>query len=148
MICSTGTRKTPTPTGKFEMGTARNRFAEFETYKVYGQYWSQIDSSIFFHSILYKKKSAKTYTTSSYRNLGRRASHGCIRLLVPDARWIFYNAAPGTAVEIIRGRKDAKQAAIKKKLTRASLPGRRPNLVKGKIPVTEPWPGYDGPVKK
>jgi len=142
MICSTGSRKTPTPTGKFKMGTARNRFSEFVTYKVFGQYWSQIVNSIFFHSILYTKKNAKTYTTSSYRNLGRRVSHGCIRMLVPDARWIYYNAAPGTVVEIIRGRKDSKQAAIKKKLTRAKLPSRRPNLVKGKIPVTEPWPGY------
>lgn len=146
MICSSGSPKKPTPTGKFKLGKERHRFSKFVTYNVYGQYWTQITRNIYFHSLLYTEKDASTYTNSSYQNLGKRVSHGCVRMLVPDARWIYYNAAPGTVVEIIRGKKDEKLAEIKKKLTRAKLPSKRPDLKKGKIPVTEAWPGYKGPV--
>lgn len=146
MICSTGRSTDPSPRGTFKMGTQRQRFSKFQTFNVYGQYWSQITRNIFFHSVLYTKKDAKTYTASSYTGLGKKVSHGCIRMLVPDARWIYYYAAPGTAVKIIKGKKDAAMAEIKKKLTRAKLPSKRPNLRKGKIPVTEPWPGYKGAV--
>ena len=146
MICSTGSAKNPTPVGTFEMGENRYRFSEFESYHVYGQYWTEITDNIFFHSVLYSKEDANTYITSSYKNLGKRVSHGCIRLLVPDARWIYYNAAPKTAVEIIEGKEDPESAAIKEKLIRAELPEERVELQKGKIPVTEPWPGYTGPV--
>ena len=142
MICSTGRSTDPTPAGTFKMGSQRFRFSKFETYNVYGQYWSQITRNIFFHSLLYTQKNAKTYTASSYKSLGKRVSHGCIRMLVPDARWIYYYAAPGTVVKIIKGKKDAAMDKIKKKLTRPKLPSKRPNLKKGKIPVTEPWPGY------
>ena len=38
--------------------------------------------------------------------LGKKASHGCIRLTVPDARWIFYNICYDTTVEIRKGSKD------------------------------------------
>jgi lipoprotein-anchoring transpeptidase ErfK/SrfK len=144
MVCSTGAIKTPTPVGSFEMGTKRIRFGKFMSYGVYGQYWSQITRSIYFHSLLYTKRDADTYTKSSYRNLGKRVSHGCIRMLVPDARWIYYNIAPGTKVDIIRGKKDTNLEAIKNQLVRAALPAKRPKLVKGDIPVTEPWPGYTG----
>jgi lipoprotein-anchoring transpeptidase ErfK/SrfK len=140
MICSSGSREKPTPIGTYRMGSTRYRFSEFKKFKVFGQYWSQVTGSIYFHSLLYTKKNAKTYTKSSYRNLGRRVSHGCIRLLVPDARWIYYNAAPGTTVKIIKGKKDEKMAAIKKKLKRPKVPSKRPNLKKGKIPETEPRP--------
>jgi len=146
MVCSSGSHSKPTPTGKFKLGKEHHRFGKFVTYGVFGQYWTQVTRNIFFHSLLYTARNAKTYTKSSYKNLGKRASHGCIRLLVPDARWIYYNAAPGTAVEILRGKKDEKLAAIKGKLVRAKLPSTRPNLKPGKIHVTEPWPGYTGPV--
>ena len=40
---------------------------------------------------------------SSYKALGKRASHGCIRLSVPDAKWIYDNIGKGTVVSIIEG---------------------------------------------
>ncbi|MFZ5974256.1 MAG: L,D-transpeptidase [Bacillota bacterium] len=147
MVCSSGSWKNPTPTGKFRMGADRKRFSCFTKYKVYGQYWSQVTGSIYFHSLLYSARNARYYTSSSYRMLGKRASHGCIRLLVPDARWIYYNIAAGTEIEIVYGSKNDKQAkAIKEMLVRAPLPKARPNLKPGSFAVTEAWPGYTGEV--
>ena len=37
---------------------------------------------------------------SDYNKLGQAASHGCVRLCVADARWIYYNCPIGTKVVI------------------------------------------------
>ena len=99
-----------------------------------------IDGRMYFHSILYSKRDAATYT-GSFNNLGRRASHGCIRLTVPDARWIWYNAAPGTTVIVRDGSsKDETTAAIKKMLTLDKMPDERPASLTGTdIPYTDNW---------
>lgn len=145
IVVSTGTRENPTVKGTFKMGDKYVRFGKFATYGVFGQYWRQITRSFFCHSLIYTAKNAKTYTNDSYRNLGTRASHGCVRMLVPDARWVYYNLGPGTVCEIITGDKnDAAAAAIKAQLTRAKRPDKRPNLKPGEIPVTEAWPGWQG----
>ena len=137
MICSSG--KKGNAVGTFEMGEHRVRFGKFVNDGVYGQYWSNIYGRIYFHTILYSKRSAGTYT-SSYKHLGKKASHGCIRLTVPDARWIFYNAAPGSVCEIRAGSKDdLETAAIKEKLILAEYPKKRVKLVKGEIPDTDNW---------
>jgi hypothetical protein len=66
-------------------------------------------------------------------------------MMVPDARWIYYNLAPGTVCEIIRGDKNDKMAAaIKAQLVFPEKPGSRPGLQPGAIPVTEAWPGWQG----
>ncbi len=139
MVCSTGAQKTPTPRGTFSSGGHKVRFGLFVNDGVYGQYWTQITKRIYFHSLLYTKKDAKYYT-SSYSKLGQRASHGCVRLLVPDARWIYYHIAPGTEVEIRRGSKeDIETAFIKENLVRPKRPKNRPRLIPGKIPDTDNW---------
>lgn len=122
-LCSTGTTKTPTPLGTFTMPDRpdRRRFTEFPGYPdedlEYGQYMTKIDDASWFHSILYTELDARTYTVS-YSRLGKRASHGCIRLPVPDARWIYFNSAPGTQViitdQIPRNRKLVKSLALPK----------------------------------
>ena len=48
---------------------------------------------------------------NSYRNLGRATSHGCVRLTVPDAKWIYENIAPGT--KIIVRKKERNKALVK-----------------------------------
>lgn len=139
MVCSTGAKKTPTPSGTFASGSHKVRFGLFVNDGVYGQYWTQIHKRIYFHSLLYTKKDAQTYT-SSYSKLGQRASHGCVRLLVPDARWIYYHIAPGTEVEIRRGSKyDVETALIKENLTFPKRPKNRPKLDPGKVPDTDNW---------
>ena len=140
MLCSTGTSSSPTRSGTFHLKSYRVRFGLFANTDVYGQYWSQIDGRMYFHSILYSKRDASSYT-GSFNNLGKRASHGCIRLTVPDARWIWYNAAPGTTVIVRDGSsKDTTTAAIKKMLTLDKMPDERPASLTGEdIPYTDNW---------
>ncbi len=143
-IVSTGASKTPTPEGTFEMGEHYVRFGKFTEFNVYGQYWRQIVRSIYCHSIIYESRNAHSYTIS-YNELGTRVSHGCVRMLVPDARWIYYNLGPGTVCEIIRGEKGDEQAkAIKEQLVLPKKPSHRPSLKPGEVPVTEAWPGWQG----
>jgi lipoprotein-anchoring transpeptidase ErfK/SrfK len=87
MICTTGKTSTPTPIGNFEIGEDKERFTQFKGTNSWAQYWTQLVDDYFFHSILYSEKDTTTYT-NSYAKLGTRASHGCIRLMVPDAEWI------------------------------------------------------------
>jgi hypothetical protein len=66
-------------------------------------------------------------------------------MLVPDARWVYYNIGPGTVCEIIKGDKnDEAAAAIKAQLVFPEAPNSRPGLKPGEIPVTEAWPGWQG----
>lgn len=140
MLCGVGASNTPTPTGTFKMENYRLRYEIFNGTNCYGQYWSILKGRIYFHSILYTSFNAKDYTETSYDNLGKAVSHGCIRLTVPDARWIYYNVAPGTEVEVRKGSANDKEtAAIRKQLVLPKRPSKRPNLVKGEIPDTDNW---------
>ena len=143
MITTTGSYSTPTVKGTFSMGSKHVRFGLFSC-GVWGQYWRQITGAFFTHSMLYSRRNPNTYT-SSYSKLGSRASHGCVRMMVPDARWVYYHIAPGTTVDIIRGDKDDEAAAaIKEQLVFPPKPDTRPGLVSGEYPVTEAWPGWQG----
>ena len=66
----------------------------------YARYWTRINGSIAFHSIIYHSVSTSDPKVSSYNMLGSRASHGCIRLTVADAKWIYDNCPAGTVVHI------------------------------------------------
>ena len=113
------------------------RFGLFQQEKLYGQYWSEINKRIYFHTILYTKKNASTYMAETYNRLGHPDSHGCIRLTAPDARWIYYNIAPGTTVVIQKGSSnDKKTAAIRSKLVLPAAPKTQVDIEKGKIQNT------------
>ena len=99
MICSTGTKSNPTPLGTFKGSGPSHRWHYFEKFECYAQYSWRIDGPILFHSVLYNEIDGSP-TSSSVRNLGRRASHGCIRLSVEDAKWIYNNCASGTTVVV------------------------------------------------
>ena len=51
-----------------------------------------------FHSVPTDKKG--NVIESEARKLGSKASHGCIRLTIPDAKWIYENVKFGTKVVI------------------------------------------------
>ncbi len=105
-LCTVGKKETPTPAGEFKMGSQRERFGYFKKYDCYAQYWSQIDGEIFFHSVLYHEPDEDTLIKTTYRNLGRATSHGCVRLTVPDAKWIYENVGVGSKVIIREKEKD------------------------------------------
>ena len=148
MLCSSGADKTQSPVGTFEMKDYRVRFSRFNNTDNFGQYWSLITGRIYFHSVLYTSKNASDYVSSTWNNLGKNVSHGCIRLTVPDARFIYYNMAPGTVVEIRKGSSSDKATKeIREKLleSKAEVPSKRLKLVAGEIPYTDNWSADEVP---
>jgi len=140
MKCSSGATSSETGGGTFKMRDYRVRFGLFRNTNSYAQYWSLIYGRIYFHSLLYSQKDAATYTESSYNNLGHKCSHGCIRLTVPDARWIWYNVGPGTVCTIREGSADDEETkAISERLVLPALPDKRPSIKMGEIPWTDNW---------
>lgn len=70
----------------------------------YGQYCTRITGGFLFHSVWYYENG--NYASQSYvqyNKLGTTASHGCVRLTVADAKWIYDNCPIGTKVTIIYG---------------------------------------------
>lgn len=101
MWCSTGTTSFPSETGTFTLTTRRVLWAEFPNWGGgKAQYWVKITPEIAFHSVLYSRNDNKAVNMKSVNRLGKRASHGCIRLTLQDAKWIYQNAGAGTQVVI------------------------------------------------
>ena len=98
MKCSTGRSGSPTPKGTFQDGTGPGaRWHYFTKFNCWAQYAYYIQGDIMFHSVLYNQKEGKV-TQSSVNHLGSRASHGCVRLSVEDAKWIWNNCPTNTKV--------------------------------------------------
>ena len=100
-ICSTGLHDA-TPHGVFLDAHPLNRWHFFQKFYCWAQYSFIIEGDIMFHSVLYGSKNENSLTHSSVRNLGRPASHGCVRLQVEDAKWLFENCKRGEVVVIIK----------------------------------------------
>lgn len=97
--CSTGTVQNPTILGTFQAPGRNGEWYYMEDSKVWVRYAFVIQGGYFFHSVLYKTKDSQP-TSTSIKNLGTRASHGCIRLAVDDVKWIYDNCANGMTVTI------------------------------------------------
>lgn len=69
----------------------------------YGQYCTRIVNGILFHSLPYDKQNPNTLQTSEFNKLGTTCSHGCVRLMCRDAKWIYDNCGLGTRVDIVSG---------------------------------------------
>ena len=100
MLCSTGTKSYPSDVGEWVLNGRTARWCYFPRWGGHAQYWTRINSGIAFHSVTYSSVNTMALNTSSYKNLGSRASHGCIRLTVADAKWIYDNVGEGTVVTI------------------------------------------------
>ncbi len=106
--CSSGLPGTPTVTGNFKV---RGKYPWLESYgsikngveyHVYAHYRTTIYDDYHFHSILYEnRRDFTSLLRTSFFNLGRRASHGCVRLLTRDAKWIYMNCDIGTPIQIV-----------------------------------------------
>lgn len=64
-------------------------------------YWVSFkDHGIYlFHSVPTDEKGE--YIVSEAEKLGKPASHGCIRMSVPDSKWFYENIPTGTPVKVI-----------------------------------------------
>ena len=50
--------------------------------------------------MLYSQRDTSTLRVNSVYALGSKASHGCVRLQVEDAQWIYENCDSGTVVVV------------------------------------------------
>lgn len=102
MICSTGDSKagTPTPTGQFVIEPERGEKFYWQEDNDWAYNWVSFSGHgvYLFHSVLMwndhqveEKEAVK---------LGKEASHGCIRLPLPDSKWFFDNIPTGTPVTV------------------------------------------------
>ncbi len=117
MLCSTGAAATPTPSGTYRLG-GKERFGAFAHFNnEYARYWTQVVRGIYLHSITFSKRDTSKLKSNPFSQLGKRASHGCIRLYVEDAKWLYYYACPGTRITI--GSENGISAADRKGLRSA-----------------------------
>ena len=91
---STGAPETPTTPGTFVIGAKGSVMGQGHGYAAY--YWSQFDQGHRFHSILYYEG---THTVKDGR-LGYSISHGCVRLPIDCAEFMFRNVYQGTRVRV------------------------------------------------
>jgi lipoprotein-anchoring transpeptidase ErfK/SrfK len=92
MVVSTGTRRYPTPTGKFRIYSKRRSM----TMSGPGYRLPGVPHSMFFY------RGYALHGTYWHNNFGRRMSHGCVNLKRGDAAWLYRWAPRGTLVSIHR----------------------------------------------
>ncbi len=98
--CSTGLHNS-TPRGIFLDAHPVNRWHHFQKFNCWAQYSFVITGDIMFHSVLYSTNSESSLRNGSVWALGSPASHGCVRLSVKDAKWLFENCKRGKVVVVI-----------------------------------------------
>ena len=140
MLCSTGTKKNPSDVGDWVLNGRHATWCVFPKWgNSYARYWTRINASIAFHSVIYTAVNNKAVNVSSYKMLGKRASHGCIRLTVADAKWIYDNIGEGTVVSIVEGMKADPELRDALKLP----PFDYDTMLPQETPVPTPEPEYD-----
>lgn len=91
--CTSGAAGTPTITGHFFV---QGKGPSFKTgNNIICKYYTQIQGNYLFHSILYDENGNVVDGT-----LGASLSHGCMRLAVQNAKYIYDNMPMGTAIWI------------------------------------------------
>lgn len=91
--CSTGINSEDTPSGSFTTKEKGDWFFS-DKYEQGGKYWTQITGDILFHSVPFSKDK----TTVLDYTMNKPSSHGCIRLSIDDAKWIYTNIPKGSKV--------------------------------------------------
>ena len=91
--CTTGAAATPTVKGSYTVQSKGLAFGSGYTCWYYTQFYG----NYLFHSILYNPGSK---TSIQDGRLGINASHGCVRLSLANAKWIYDNIPRGTKVYI------------------------------------------------
>jgi len=86
MICSGGTEEKPTPAGEFKT-TRKGDYFWSDKYNVGAYYWVRFYNEYLFHSVPFDAEGQMI--KEEFEKLGSPASHGCIRLGLEDARWVY-----------------------------------------------------------
>ena len=141
-LCATGTTSNPSPLGTFTLSGRKSAHCKFPKWGGgEARWWTKINGDIAFHSVLYSSSSDdSTLKVSSLTGLGKRGSHGCIRLTVADAKWIYDHVQEGMQVWI------HDDAEADPELRYAIKPGEYDKTIYAPktTPAPEPFPEYDG----
>lgn len=98
MRCSSG-KNGATPTGTYHIENIRGEHFYTPSEKMGGNYYVAWKGNDFlFHSVPVDKNGH--YIAKEAKKLGHPASHGCVRLSVADAKWVYENIPVGTKVVI------------------------------------------------
>lgn len=99
MTCSSGADGSETPTGTFYVQNRGNWFFSSK-YQEGAEWWVSFrDWGVYlFHTV--PMDADKQVIAEEAEKLGEPASHGCIRLSIADAKWIYDHVPAGTRVEI------------------------------------------------
>jgi len=97
MICSGGTEEKPTPVGEFKT-TQKGYYFWSDKYKVGAYYWVRFYNEYLFHSVPFDAEGQMI--EEEFEKLGSPASHGCIRLKLEDAKWLYDTLPIGIKVLI------------------------------------------------
>lgn len=95
-ICSTGKNINPTPQGIYEVQYTIPFIGMDKGYRCKNALVFYRD--YMFHSILFDKTG--TYIKSGQYDLGRKVSHGCVRLSEEDSLWLYQHIPVGSTVWI------------------------------------------------
>ena len=94
--CAPGAASTPTVKGEF---TVKAKGAYFDSGNARCFYYTQFYGNYLFHSTLYSRKSTNPAVAGEIDGtLGVLASHGCVRLKIDNAKWIYDNIPRDTQV--------------------------------------------------
>ncbi len=97
-ICSTGKDGADaTPVGTYTVQLKGKSFFS-QQYQEGAYYWTQFKGDFLFHSVPFDKN--RNIEQEEAEKLGSKASHGCVRLAIENAKWIYDNIPKGTKVVI------------------------------------------------
>lgn len=91
--CTTGAPGTPTVKGTFRVGS-KGYYFDSGSSRCY--WYTQFYGNYLFHSVLYSKYNGSLVDG----RLGMSLSHGCVRLDINNAKWIYDNIPTGTTVVV------------------------------------------------
>lgn len=90
--CGDGAASTPTVEGTFKV---QNRGYYFDSGSARCYWWTQFYGNYLFHSVLYNKNG-----TLMDGRVGMALSHGCVRLEINNAKWIYDTIPSGSTVVV------------------------------------------------
>lgn len=96
-VCSTGLPGEDTPKGTFKTQLKGYSFFS-QSCQEGGYYYTQFSGNYLFHSVPFDKN--RDIIPVEAAKLGTEASHGCVRLSIDNAKWIYDNIPRGTKVVI------------------------------------------------
>jgi len=97
MICSGGKESSRTPIGEF-FTIGKVPYQWVAKFNVGAYYWTRFYKDYLFHSVPFNEDGEMI--EQEYNKLGIPASHGCIRLKLDEAKWLYEKLPLGVKVSI------------------------------------------------